>query len=331
MITHRITGRPDILSAFKGCLVAHAAAAQEGTKTNPGHFEGGHWIWPPELHYTHFIVRAYIEAKGQLDLPAIHDSLELGLEIEGGSQPRKLKPAVFFFDKEMIFRDVSDQDRLGGRVGVLRKIRLRNAGGHWIGGPGLAAHASAIGLVNRNNIGRIFEDTYQIGQVSHENFEHALAGGAAAALTIAYAVTEGNQPAAIMSRLLTTLSSDSLPQPVPAALMRKLMLAERLLGKGLDTTQGIKQLRSKPRKTVIDVLPVAIYAALNGARSLGGLLGPLKIVGNYKSGMIAASIWGAMRGVEAIPDHYLSELAEGDCILRNAAELYRATVLQKRG
>lgn len=322
--------RPDVLSAFKGCLAAHAAAAYEGTRNNPVHFEGKHWIWPPELYYTHFIVRAYIGAKGRLDLRAIQDSLELGLEIETGGKGKKLKPGVFFFDRELVFRDVSDRHRQSGQVGVLRKIRLRNPDKDWIGGPGLAAHAAGIGLVNRNDIGRVIGDANLIGQISHENYESALAGGAAAALTIAYAVTEGNQPAVIISRLMATLNSVPLLQTVPAALMRKLTLVERLLGKGIDTTQGISQLRSKPRNTAIDVLPVAIYAALNGARSLGGLLGPLKIAGNYKSGMIAASIWGAMHGVESIPDQYLSQIKERDCILNNAKELYQVTA-QGRG
>ncbi|MCU0641008.1 MAG: ADP-ribosylglycohydrolase family protein [Candidatus Margulisbacteria bacterium] len=323
MTTTRVSSnRPNVLSAFRGCLLAQAAAAYQGTKHNPRFLEDGHWSWPHELYYTQFIVRGYSRAKGQLNLPAMREAIELGLEFELGRKKTIVPPCDLFADAEMQFRQLEDRHR-GAQV--IREIRPHKDKREWIGGPGFAAHASAIGLVNRNNIPRIFEDSMGIGQISHQEAKNALAGGIVTALAIALAVTEGNQPAAIVARLMATLRLDETAGAIPQKLMNKLTLVEKSLRRKVDATQGISELRSKPRKTVVDVLPGAIFAALNGARTLGGLLGPLKIYGNYKAGMIAASIWGAMHGEGAVSPGYLQGLEGHECLRDNADELYRVT------
>lgn len=317
MSTPAISYRPDIISAFKGCLVAHAAAVHVLAKHDPKLALLEHWEWAPELYYTHFLVSGYIKTKGRLDLPEMKKKLQLGLELEKGAR----LSAAHFGDEELEFREMADLHRTIS----IKKLRRHNRDEDWIGGPGVAAHISAVGLVNRSDLGRIVEDSHKIGWITHPH-EIAISAGMVTALAIALAVTEGNQPEAIIARLMSTLRTLKPPYQVPVKLMRKLTRVEGLLKREIDTTQGIGELRSKPRRTAIDVVPGAIYAALNGARSLGGLLGPLKIFGNYKSGAIASSIWGAMHGVEAVSNYYLHDLEDSKNIEDNAQALYEATL-----
>jgi ADP-ribosylglycohydrolase len=268
-----------------------------------------------EVVYQQIIVRGYTEGKGRLDLAKIRMNLQQGLAVESG----KVLLAEHFCDAEPDFHRLAEAKKNAAPVNARALDKKR------IGGPGFAAHVSAVGLFHRNDIGRIVEDSFQIGPLTHRQMT-AVSAGMVTALAIAFAVTEGNNPEAIIARVMNTLKTPLLASRVPVQLMRKLIKVEGLLKRSSDTAHGTSELRSKPRRTALDVVPGAIYAALNGARSLGGLLGPLKIFSNYKSGAIAASIWGAMHGVEAIPEHYLTDLEYGQTIIENATGLYEATV-----
>lgn len=311
MTLHKLQTRVSIKSSFQGSLLAHAIAAQKMPDIHQRPADVG---MRDEVVYQQILVRGYSAANGRLELPKMSQDLEMGLDVEKG----RIALPQHFLEGELGFRQLADARK------KVAPMNARSLDGKRIGGPGFAAHAAAIGLVNRNDVSRVIEDSFQIGRLTHRQLI-AVSAGMVTALAIALAVTEGNDPGAVISRLMSTLRGPAANY-LPEKLMKKMVRVEGLLNRDTDTAHGIKELRSKPRRTALDVVPGAIYAALNGARSLGGLLGPLKIFNNYKAGATAASIWGAMHGVEALPEHYLKEMEFSECVMENATRLYEATV-----
>jgi hypothetical protein len=309
MTTNTIHNRPNMLAAFKGALLGHAIAAQKGLTHDKHASRIAGSGWPDEVFYAQFVARSYLQDKtpGHLDMVYMRSSLKTGLAIEGRQQITQKHPC-----------EVATDFRWNPRE--QRKKREQR-----VGGPGVAAHAIPVGLVNRNEFRKIIREAGQIGRLTHHQ-PLAISAGAVTAMAIALAVTEGNDPSGIIHRLMSALKSPNGKDLAPWRLMHKMKTVERLLEEKLSTAAGIRELCDDPGRTALDVVPGAIFAALNGSFSFEDLMEGLAGVKNYKFWAIAGGLRGAMIGAEAIPRTLLTGLEDVDCILGNAEALYRVTV-----
>jgi hypothetical protein len=317
--------RVSVESAFKGCLLGHAIAAQRALRST----DKKHWVeaeipWPHEVFYAQMVVCNYIKNKGRLDRPSLEFAINQGLAVEhaqcfilSNKLDQEGEAKAF---KRLEAKQVSNQVAL-----KFRGLDFRRLNHFHVGGPGLAAHIISDGLINHNNLRSVISDAFTIGELTHHQ-SLAVSGGAIVAWAISLAVTHGNDPDAILFLLNKAIADMSVEYHLSGMLKNKMTRVARVYRQKFDTARGIKELGTGKCRTAIEVIPAAIYAALNGPLSFEGLLKGLKEVDNYKFWAIAGAIRGAMIGYEGIPQDRIKNLEHHEDIIKNAEELFLVTV-----
>ncbi len=319
----RISYRPDRLRAFRNCFLGHAAGAVAGMRhDNHVNLPAG-TAWPHEVYYAQFVAQSYLQSgkHGFLSLTYLRDSLHTGLRIEKDV----VVVPTHTFDQTSDFRWAGWLSIQSG-VDKNKKGTIRQSV-QQVGGPGFAAHSLAIGLVNCDDARKIIKDSRTIGMLTHKQ-PVAISAGIVTALAIAFALRLGNEPGAIVQRLMSVLRSPIANPYVPGFMMGKMTLLEALLGSGEKLGTALKMLRDAQARSALDVVPGALYLALSGPASLEGKMHVMENLGidNYKYWAICGALTGAMTHGRGLPEKVLERVDLTDCLLGNAQGLFDSAV-----
>ncbi len=300
-------------SRYVGCLVGQALAARRSLVTDVAHAQEKEQEWPHEIGYTQFVARNYILNEGELEPSSLWLAMDDGLFFERGMAVLNKHGAA---TSDYLFRGMNKQG----------KLRLNRFSDKLIGGPGVATHILAAGLVNWRNMEDLESDVTMITEMTHR-YWGAYCGALATAIAVSLAATKGRDPGGIIAGLMERISAVEPMRGHGKSMVIQLECVRALLQAGHPTSYGIKKLGCGDFKTALEVVPAAIYASLNGEAGLGWehLMKDLNGLPNYKLWAIAGAIRGAMIGFEDLPIRSVRATHNFSVIMRNAIQLHKLT------